>query len=81
MDPAFFLDVEDLLAVQVDFQPAPAGGSQLDGDVARVLGPPEFRRQPRGDCVIPSRYAVDYFDFNFSELCSRHGAPNKGYDD
>ena len=60
--------VKDLLAVEVNFQPALVGGSQFDGNIAGVLGTPEFGRQPRGEAVIASRHAIDDVHFNFAEL-------------
>ena len=67
--------VENLVPVQVHFQPTRIGWGQLDGNVTGVLRAPELGRQPRGDGVVPSRHAVDDFYFNFPELCSRHNAP------
>ena len=67
--------VENLVPVQVHFQPTRIGWGQLDGNVTGVLRAPDLGRQPRGDGVVPSRHAVDDFYFNFPELCSRHNAP------
>ena len=68
----FVKAVEDLGAVQVDFQAALVGGSQFDGNVAGVLRAPEFGRQPRGESVVASRDAVDNFKFHFAELGTGH---------
>ena len=68
----FVKAVEDLGAVQIDFQAALVGGRQFDGNVAGVLRAPEFGRQPRGESVVASRDAVDNFKFHFAELGTGH---------
>ena len=60
--------VEDLGTVEVDFQAALVGGGELDGNIAGVLGTPEFGRQPRGEAVVASRHAVNDVHFDFAEL-------------
>ena len=68
----FVKAVENLGAVQIDFQAAFVGGRQFDGDVAGVLRAPEFGRQPRGESVVASRDAVDDFKFHFAKLGTGH---------
>ena len=60
--------VKNLGTVQVNLQAALVGGGKLDGNVAGVLGTPEFGRQPRGEAVIASRHAIDDIDFHFAEV-------------
>jgi hypothetical protein len=64
--------VEYLFAVNVDLQPPPGGWSQFNCNVARVVSPPEFRRQPRGDRVVASRDAIDDLDFHFAKFSTGH---------
>ena len=71
---AFFIEaVEDLGTVEVDFQAALIGRGELDGNIAGVLGTPEFGRQPRGEAVVASRHAIDDVHFNFAEIGTGHG--------
>ena len=64
--------VEYLVAVNIDLQPPFSGRGQFYGDVARIVGPPKFRRQPRGDWVITSRDAIDDLDFYFAKFSAGH---------
>ena len=70
-----FFTVEDLLAVQVDLQAAPAGGGEFYGYVARGIVAEELRRQPRGDREVPSRYAINDIDLYLAVLGSWHIPP------
>ena len=64
--------VEDLVAVNVNLQAAASGWGQLYGNITRVVGPPKFRRQPRGDRVVTSRDAIDDLDFYFAKFSVGH---------
>ena len=74
--PVLVLAVEDFLSIKVNLQPPGVGRRQLDGNIPRVLGAPELRRQPRGDSMVPSRYAVNNLHFHFPKLGTRHVAPS-----
>ncbi len=63
--PGFFA-VKYLGSVQVDFQASFVRGRHLDGDVAGGVGTEELGRQPRGDGIVASSYAVDNLSFYFS---------------
>ncbi len=79
--------VEDLGAVEVDFKAALVGRGEFDGNVAGVLGTPEFGRQPRGEAVVASRDAIDDVHGDFAELgtghshagCSCYAVVEEGY--
>ena len=69
---SLFRLVKDLVAVNVNLQAAASGWGQFYGNITRVVGPPKFRRQPRGDRVVTSRDAIDDLDFYFAKFSVGH---------
>ena len=64
VDVAFFLPVENLLTIQIHFEPAIRAGGERDCNIS-TKGTKELIRHPRGGCVMFSSDAVHDVHENF----------------
>jgi hypothetical protein len=74
VDVAFFLPVENLLTIQVYFEPAIRAGGEGNRNIS-TKGTKELVRHPRGGRVMFSSDTVQDVNQNFPLRCGHHYPP------